>query len=434
MRRPFAAVYIVFTVVFFLAVVGVAGYRIAGARELGQERAADHFRDFYLAVNTRLDQRGAVDPELARTELMDRLDAPTGLRTVLLYSLREGVYYLWAADRNRISPAAAAEAADVPDLPVNPLLEERFLNSITLDGRSVILEGIYRVLNREDFVPILRDSLIALLAFAVLTLATAVAGILRNRRRVAAAPTAGGDTETAPPEQEAPERPAPAEPSSPEQSWPEPPPPEPPTPEPPAPETEAQSLEEPVPEEAGSTSLFSETSGVGHREHLERRLTLELERAAYNEQDLAAALAAFPGLKGNSAGYRATAEMLVDRFGFRDLIFEYDDESFCIILPNTDLDEAIQMIEDFQRTAAGRLAQESGEPFFGLSARTGRLVDGPRLILEARSALQRAAAAAGRIIGFRPDPRKYRQHVQSTQAGSDQTDAAGTESGAVGRH
>jgi GGDEF domain-containing protein len=406
MRRPFAVFYIVLTVVFFLGVIGVAAYRLHSAREASRELAVEHFREFHSAVETQLVAAGRIDPTVVKSELTTRLGESADVRTVVMYSLRDGVYYLWAADRNRVELAdAATESRAVPDFEVNNISETRFLESISVGNRSVVLESVYGVVESDSAFLILRDSLIAVLGFAVVTLVVAIVSLILHRRRerdlaavseeeahytMTTEPPAAEVADTAMPAAEAAEA-APVEPEGP------------PPVEPTAPAAGAAT--------ASSSSLFSQQSGVGHREHLEHRLTLELERAAYNEQDLAAALTAFPGLPSGDQAYKQAAELLVERFGFRDLIFEFDEETFCIILPNADLDEAIHLIEDFQRTASGRLPQGTGEPIFGLSARNGRLVDGGRIIREAQSALNRAAGASGRIIGFRPDPQKYRQHV-----------------------
>ncbi len=416
MRRPFAVFYIVLTVVFFLGVIGVAAYRLYAAREASREVAVEHFREFHSAVEAQLLASGRIDPSVARSELTSRLGESADVRTVVMYSLRDGVYYLWAADRNRVDLAdAATESRAVPDFEVNNISETRFLESISVGNRSVILESVYGVVGSDSAFLILRDSLIAVLGFAVVTLLVAISSLILHRRREHEGEAHYTMTT---------ERPEAAEPSAPGVAADAAVPPVPdagpdgatPAAEPPPVEPEEPPPLEPAAPPAGaarasSSSLFSEHSGVGHREHLEHRLTLELERAAYNEQDLATALTAFPGLPSGDQAYKQVAELLVERFGFRDLIFEFDAETFCIILPNADLDEAIHLIEDFQRTVSGRLPQGTGEPIFGLSARNGRLVDGGRIIREAQSALGRAAGASGRIIGFRPDPQKYRQHV-----------------------
>jgi hypothetical protein len=442
MRRPLALTYVIVTIVFFLGVIGVAGYRAQNIRNEARITAAESFSSYYNAVATRLREQGGVDSSVAQQELKPRQQADAGLRSVVLYSLRDGVYYLWAADRNRITFGAAAADVPVPDIQTNQVTEVRFLESLQVDDGTLILEAIYRLLAPRDGFILLRDTLIAVLSFAVITLLVAIVSVLVSQRRAGMIKTTpevdiplepGGRTEPAaerdgtpvPEPESVPE--SAAEPSdaampepSPEESIAAPEDDTPPATEPPA--HEAGSVPKPsagpsAPAGAAS-SLFSESSGVGHREHLEHRLSLELERAAYNEQDLASALAAFPGIEPETPGYRQAAELLVERFGFRDLIFEFDDETFCIILPNADLDEAIHLVEDFQRTAAGRLPQDAGEPIFGLSARNGRLVDGARLIREAQRALDRAAGAAGRIIGFRPDPQKYRRHIADTESGA----------------
>ncbi|MDR0641743.1 MAG: hypothetical protein LBG07_04700, partial [Treponema sp.] len=51
---------------------------------------------------------------------------------------------------------------------------------------------------------------------------------------------------------------------------------------------------------------------------------------------------------------------------------------------------------------------------FGISSRSGRLIDAERIMLEAREALKRAAEDnASHIVAFKSDPEKYRQYVKS---------------------
>ena len=154
-------------------------------------------------------------------------------------------------------------------------------------------------------------------------------------------------------------------------------------------------------------------SGVTLETHLPKRVSLELERAAFNDQDLTLAILKLPGLAPGSSRYRWMARLLLENFKFEDLVFEYGQDSFAVVLTNTDLDQAIRATEEFQRKNAAGLAKEHVEPVFGLSSRNGRLIEGPLLLKEANAAVDRAKKTPGRIVGFRPDPQRYRQHIAS---------------------
>ena len=48
----------------------------------------------------------------------------------------------------------------------------------------------------------------------------------------------------------------------------------------------------------------------------------------------------------------------------------------------------------------------------GLSSRNGRLVDATRIMGECMTALGRAKKTGTRIIGFEPDPNRYRDYLR----------------------
>ena len=49
----------------------------------------------------------------------------------------------------------------------------------------------------------------------------------------------------------------------------------------------------------------------------------------------------------------------------------------------------------------------------GLSSRNGRLVDGKRIMGECIAALGRARKTGSRIVGFEPDPDRYRNYLRA---------------------
>jgi GGDEF domain-containing protein len=153
--------------------------------------------------------------------------------------------------------------------------------------------------------------------------------------------------------------------------------------------------------------LFSARTGLSYRSHLDHRLQQEVERAAYNEEDVCVALLSFPGLMATDEDYRKIAQGMLDTFRFPELLFEFTDDTFCVILPNTDLDHGIRRVGDFAKDYP-QLASHTG-----LSSRNGRLVEGKRLLMEAERARQKAEAEGELIIGFRPDPDRYRSYLTS---------------------
>ncbi|MFW6291425.1 MAG: hypothetical protein ACOC7V_03780, partial [Spirochaetota bacterium] len=162
------------------------------------------------------------------------------------------------------------------------------------------------------------------------------------------------------------------------------------------------SLEELATQPSEPGTLFNPVTGLSHHDHLERRLGLELERSAYNDQDLVCVLVRFAQLSGPEA-YVERARQILSTFQFEDLCFEYDENTFCVVLPNTELPQGLRQAESFHK--------RHPDCHIGLSARNGRLVEARRILTETERSLGHAATEQAGVVGFRPDPRKYRQFV-----------------------
>ncbi|HSV56007.1 MAG TPA: hypothetical protein VLH39_02730 [Magnetospirillaceae bacterium] len=171
--------------------------------------------------------------------------------------------------------------------------------------------------------------------------------------------------------------------------------------------------------DAAPRGLYSPESGLGWPEYLADRLGAELARAASFEQDLVLLMISHEGIPRDSFSYRALRDKLFEYFAFRDLAFEAGPASLAVIQPNADLNRALRMAGESLKKATETL-REAGQPevsrclHLGLSSRSGRLVDAHRLIVEARSALEKARSEGdSRIVGFQPDPDRYRSFLAS---------------------
>lgn len=135
--------------------------------------------------------------------------------------------------------------------------------------------------------------------------------------------------------------------------------------------------------------LFSPETGLGWPDYFEKRLSFEIDRCASFDQDLSLALMRCRASLSAEAR-REIAGRILSGLSFQDLSFEYADDGFAVILPNLDLDDALEKLEQFH----SRLAEQ--ERFaslrIGVAARDGRLLSGAQLIAEADQALARAAA------------------------------------------
>ncbi|MFO7849501.1 MAG: hypothetical protein R6V67_06045, partial [Spirochaetia bacterium] len=144
---------------------------------------------------------------------------------------------------------------------------------------------------------------------------------------------------------------------------------------------------------------------------LKPRLDSELKRAASSDQDLVLGFVhcfVCRELNEDNEIYKSAFSF----FPFQDLLFRFDSKTFAVILPNTDLDQGIDLLTKFQHYLFERNSRTPIDTAMGLSSRNGRLIDNERIILETRVALKKAIDdPETKIFGFRPDPGKYRSYV-----------------------
>lgn len=397
MNRRFGLIYTIFSLAVLAVLTILVLVRLNTARALNIDEAEASYRRLQgqlRAESVTLDEIPAILRDYAT--LVPNTDA------LVFYHPELGIRYAWSSSASLVAIPRSQldEYRGFPEYGLSEIVHYRLRDPIlpaeavaTETDGSFYLDAVYTVLSFGDAYPPLRDSLISLLIFAFLT----VLVLLALNRPAGATPSA--DVEPQPAQNvrdasdEAPDasetvKEAPREPAdtSPEERF----------------SYEEISLEEVATEPGEPGTLVNPVTGLSHREHLDRRLGLELERSAYNDQDLTCMIVRFPGLTKGEA-YVERANQVLSTFQFEDLCFEYDQTSFCVILPNTELPQGIRQAESFRN--------RHPEALLGLSARNGRLVEAQRVLKEAERSLSHAASEPGRIVGFRPDPRKYRQFV-----------------------
>jgi hypothetical protein len=374
MNRFLARAYLVSGIVALLAVAAVFFWRLDAVRTENEDEAARRFQDLSVQIGS-LWQDASLDEAGSRlSELLGPIGssppAATAPLVVGVYSFDSGVDYLWAQD-GRFLDGLPDPRNSVPEIISNDLVHRRFTRSFELpDGGRRIITAVYPVLTSESTYPVLRDTLAALLGVIALGLTIAlIHTILRGRPEGKPEPSAATFA---------------TEPGETSGGWADP-----------------KDLELGLVAQAG----------------LEHRLTLELERAGYHEQDLSVAFLAFRDIGDRSIAYR-NAQAVLSFFTFDDLCFDGGQrkgtQEIVVILPNASLQEALQQIERFQRYYwEERQNWPTPEIDFscGISSRNGRLVEASRIIGECRAALRRAGETSGRIMGFQPDPQRYRDLV-----------------------
>lgn len=164
-------------------------------------------------------------------------------------------------------------------------------------------------------------------------------------------------------------------------------------------------------EASPESCIYSEKSGMGRKELMEDKLNQEIKRSASFDQDLVLVIFSLRGLD-NPAHMQRFRSLFFESFPYRDLIFDYGDHSFALIIPNTDLESCVGPLENFQLKVEKAGFSPDQKFCAGVSSRCGRLLTAHRLIIEAFNAFKRARKEnTGGIILFRISPKKYRQIV-----------------------
>ncbi len=159
--------------------------------------------------------------------------------------------------------------------------------------------------------------------------------------------------------------------------------------------------------------LFSPDTGFGWESYLLTRLDNELNRATASELDLALFIIKLDGLGRKNPVMKKICEYLTVEFQFKDLLFEYKDDSICGIKISMDIDNAISFAEKLVEDIKGIAADESPVVLAGVTTRGIRMVSGERLLKEADEAVKHAAEdPKSPVVGFRADAVKYRKFLE----------------------
>ncbi|MCG8478189.1 MAG: hypothetical protein MI724_03765 [Spirochaetales bacterium] len=412
MSRLLARIYLITTILVLVGITALFFWRLYSVRAVQENTAAESFRELSGdiatlwsdnelpaagdALSTTLERSHEVTPEQPEESTSEREAnaAPEHMPPIVVgvYSFDRGIDYLWARDGRFLADGMVVEHGVAPVISSNEIVHRRYTRSFELpDGERRIVTAVYSVLDSHVAYAALRDTFVALLAAVAGGLTVAIIHLAASRR------TAGASVS---------ERVAPPVPTVSEA----------PSPSPAAPDIADGAAQDSSPDDAEES-----VAGLVPRTDLKRRLTLELERAGFYEQDLSVALFEFFDENGtvDDAAFAQSADAVLSFFAFEDLCFDAGDKRIAAIFPNTTLRENLAQIERFQHFywEQRRTWNRSEADFVcGVSARNGRLVDGERIIGECSAALRRAKGTPGRIMGFQPDPQRYREFL-SGQSG-----------------
>jgi len=351
---------------FLVFLVGLLAVRLYVAREAGDRHAASHFELANSELTALfLDQALTVTDFViggakvaAFGEAAQKLMGEAGMAAMILRG-PEGVLYASAPQRSLFEPAEGP-----PEKLRLPSLHTMYAAPFTGDPATT-LTASYRLVSRERAFHIVRDALFLVLAFL---LACAIALLLIVTLT-----------------------PRPRSPA--QEPWPD-------------------GVDEEVDEEnvALNGTVHQEARGAGYglepQERFMERLRGELERAAAYQADLSVVLGVLLAAEATTEDSSARMANLVrEQAPLPDLAFSYGQAGFALILPETDLDAAIAQLESWRRKAAAAGLSIA----IGIGDRSGRHLEGDRLLLEAEQALGRAMANGGqKLVAFRVDPARYR--------------------------
>ena len=160
--------------------------------------------------------------------------------------------------------------------------------------------------------------------------------------------------------------------------------------------------------------LFSPDTGFGWESYLMTRLDNELNRATASELDLALFIIKLDGFGRKNPLMKKICEYLTVEFQFKDLLFEYKDDSICGLKISMNIDNAITFAEKLVAEIKNITAEEGPTVLAGVTTRGIRMVSGERLLKEADEAVKHAAEDPKcPVVGFRADAVKYRKFLET---------------------
>ena len=157
------------------------------------------------------------------------------------------------------------------------------------------------------------------------------------------------------------------------------------------------------------SGLFDPTTGIGWESYLLTRLNNEIERATASEIDISLFIIKIPGISMTSDVYRNICNYLAIQFQFKDLLFEYKDDSIVAIKISMNVDEALSLAEKLYTDICNIINGKNCR--IGITSRSIRMVTGERLLLEAEQSIEHSDETSP-VIAFRVDSEKYRQMME----------------------
>lgn len=171
------------------------------------------------------------------------------------------------------------------------------------------------------------------------------------------------------------------------------------------------------------SGLYNPETEIGWESYLLPRLNNEIDRATASEIDLAIFEFKLPDLTKNNEDYVNVCRYLTLQFQFKDLLFEYKEDSIIAIKISMNIDSAIPFADKLYSDIRNII--NSKNCYIGISSRSIRIVTAERLLLEADQAVIHAIEDKDSpIVAFRVDSDKYRQMIESASVSAPSEESA----------
>jgi len=416
MNKKFTTAFTVFSFLVFTFLIVWFVFRTINTRSGNLLSAREELEKLSQTVSSSYLAAGSFGSSYFTDKVQNKIDDTDRLKALIVSTDSGQIEFAFAVSKEYLPQQLVFE--EPMTTPVvfsfNTITEESLTAaSIVSSGEDIRLDAVFGILGRSEVFPIVRELLIGLLSFLLITAILII--LYPFLAAKAAKPAEAGASEPlwdAPVPQPAEDDDFITEDESGEKA----------SIQEPEPAPEAQPVRpaiiDQVTTDPESRGLYSPSTELGWERYLEERLSAELKRAASFDQDLVLLLGCVEGLKRSDSFYAELSQMAREFFNFQDLCFEYSTDGIGIIIPNVDLDQGIERVEGFQTRVDRRLDEIGGGKnlTLGLSARNGRLIGGKRIIREAKSALRRAKQESSGITAFRVDPEKYRNYISSQKS------------------
>ena len=413
MNNRFSWIFLAASGAFFVFIVGLTGYRIEDARRHNAAAARESAASLAAKVRSLADTTGSVQSPLFKNAMRSVFDSEARLMLVSLHTPQDGIVYLVTKSRTALKDPATItpQWRGTPTYQVNRGSELLLSSGLESTAPGLTMDTLFVIMGRDDLYPVVRDDLYFFLAF-LLVFGVAILIVMSIEqdtgpgsaaaRGGAAGPSQGGWGAAAPSQVERTDSTRTASRMSTAAA---------------GQGSEAAGSADAsagARTEAPARGLISPRTGLVWAEHLEPRLKAELDRAAASDSDISVAQLRIDEPFVDSRlpmAYIGIARVLKESFPLGDLIFESGDDSFTMVLPDTDVDAAVRQLDEIRRKLAAQPVEGRTRALsIGVTSRGGRLIDEAVLREEARVAVAKAAREGGnQVVGFRADPARFRE-------------------------